>query len=416
MGPDILRSMDREEATGPRGARTRGADSNRCGGQGAGEHLREFTERESVTLNDAGDAAGWVSKESVDHLWLESDGELVSQLWVVDVSVRAWRGELRSAGVAGVGTPEPHRLKGYARRLMEMCERSAAERGYAISTLFGIPDFYHRFGYATICPEYEIRIALDALATDEPPVKLDEAHSTDWDAIARLCNAAYGSLDGSVVRREGAWRGPRQGSDWFRKPQAFVSRDARGRPAAYVVVDTEPTDDCLVVSEAVAGDNAAGLALAGGLAEMARLRGATGLLACLPAAVGLGPLLTRFGGAAVVTRPDNAGYMACIVDLDAVLQERTPAIAAGAAASDLPVPEVLHVKTDIGDGCVTLGGQAPPAELSIGRLGLVQLLFGYRTFGELQDIGQARATGVSDALLTELFPRNDGYCFWPDRY
>ena len=182
--------------------------------------LKEFVERVPVTLNDAGDAAGWVSKEIVDHLWLEADGELVSQLWVVDITVRAWGTDLRSAGVADVGTPEPHRMKGYARRLMEMCERYAAGRGYAISTLLGIPDFYHRFGFATICPEYEIRIALDALVTDEPALKLDEVRSTDWDAIARLCNTAYGSLDGSVVRSEGAWRGPgraRIGSE-SRKP------------------------------------------------------------------------------------------------------------------------------------------------------------------------------------------------------
>ncbi|MCY4112171.1 MAG: GNAT family N-acetyltransferase [Chloroflexi bacterium] len=392
------------------------ASSNHLGAEGAGPSLKEFVEHVPVTLNDAGDTAGWVSKEVVDRLWLEVDGELVSQLWVVDVAVRAWDAELRSAGVAGVGTPEPHRMKGYARRLMEACERFAADRGYPISTLFGIPDFYHRFGYATVCPEFQIRIELDALETDGPAASLEDLQPSDWVPIARMCNAAYGSLDGSVVRREGAWRGPRQGSDWFRKPQAFVSRDARGRPAAYAVVDTELTDGCLSVSEAVAGHDAAGLALAGGLAGMARSRGATGLLASLHPGTGLGPLLTRLGGAVEVTRPEDAGYMACIVDLDAVLQKCTPALAYRAAACELPLPGTLHVKTDIGEGCVTLGGQSPPAELSIDRLGLVQLLFGYRTFGELQEIGQARATGVSDAVLAKLFPRNDGYCFWPDRY
>ena len=50
------------------------------------------------------------------------------------------------------------------------------------------------------------------------------------------------------------------------------------------------------------------------------------------------------------------------------------------------------------------------------RLGLVQLLFGYRTFRELRDMGQARASGISADVVAELFPRNDGYCFWPDRY
>ena len=39
-----------------------------------GEAPKAFVEPVSVTLNDAGDAAGWVSKESVDHLWLEVGG------------------------------------------------------------------------------------------------------------------------------------------------------------------------------------------------------------------------------------------------------------------------------------------------------------------------------------------------------
>ena len=96
--------------------------------------------------------------------------------------------------------------------------------------------------------------------------------------------------------------------------------------------------------------------------------------------------------------------------------ECAPSLADRAAAADLPVPEALHVKTDIGDGCISLGGQAPPAELSIDRLGLVQLLFGYRTFRELRETDSADARGISDAVLAALFPRSDGYCFWPDRY
>ena len=126
--------------------------------------------------------------------------------------------------------------------------------------------------------------------------------------------------------------------------------------------------------------------------------------------------MQRCGGAAVVTRPDNAGYMARIVDLSAVLRKCTPSLSARASACDLPVPETIHVRTDIGDGRIALAGQAPPAELAIDRLGLVRLLFGYKTIEELRATRQVDAHGVSDDVLAVLFPRNDGYCFWPDRY
>ena len=352
----------------------------------------------------------------VGRLWVEADGEMVSELWLVDVTVRAWGVTLRSAGVAGVATPLPHRKKGHARRLMEACERFAADRGYETCTLFGISDFYHRWGYATICPEYEIRIALDVLGTEGLSAPLEEVLSTDWDAIVRLYNASNAALDGSVVRPETTWQGPKLGSGWYRTPRPLVSRDSHGRLAAYAVVDHELTDGWLAVSDAAASSEASAENLIDGLAEIARLRGASGLLARLHPETGLGPLLTRRGGSPVVTRPDNAGYMACIVDLDAVLEKCAPALVDRAAAADRPVPEVLRVKTDIGDGCITLGGPAPPAELSMDRLGLVQLLFGYRTFGELRETDNADAQGVSDQVLAEIFPRNDGYCFWPDRY
>ena len=356
------------------------------------------------------------SQPAVGRLWVEADGEMVSELWLVDVTVRAWGVTLRSAGVAGVATPLPHRKKGHARRLMEACERFTADQGYEINTLFGISDFYHRWGFATICPEYELRIALDVLGADGPSAPLEEVSPTDWDGIARLYNAASAALDGSVVRPESTWQGPKLGSDWYRTPRPLVSRDGHGRLAAYAVVDHELTDGWLAVSDAAASSEAAAEDLIDGLGGIARSQGASGLLARLHPETGLGPLLTRRGGSPVVTRPDNAGYMACIVNLEAVLEKCTLALADRAAAADLPVPEVLHVKTNIGNGCIALRGAAPPAELSIDRLGLAQLLFGYRTFPELRETGDANACGVSDEVLAALFPRSDGYCFWPDRY
>ena len=383
------------------------------GGAGSGARLEEVRDGDEIREI-------WLvpgnSLPTVGRLWVEAGGEMVSELWLVDVTVRAWGGTLRSAGVAGVATPKPHRMKGHARRLMEACEPFTADRGFEISTLFGIPDFYHRFGYATICPEYEVRIDLDALDSEREASSLEDVRPTDWGGIARLCNAAYAALDGSVVRREGAWQGPKQGSDWGQTPRALVGRDPQEQPVAYAVVDNELTDGCLGVSDAAASNDAAAEALVGGLAEIAKSHGATGLLARLHPETGLGPLLTQYGGAAVVTRPDNAGYMARIVDLSAVLRKCTPSLSARASACDLPVPETIHVRTDIGDGRIALAGEAPQAELCVDRMELVQLLFGYRTFTELRDKGTANASGVTDQVLAALFPRNDGYCFWPDRY
>ena len=170
------------------------------------------------------------------------------------------------------------------------------------------------------------------------------------------------------------------------------------------------------MSDAAASTEAAAEVLAAGLAELASARGASTLLARLHPRTGLGPLLTRYGGPAVTTRPDNAGYMARIVDLESILQKCTPALTARASACDRPVPDTLHVRTEVGDGRIVLGGDSPPAELNIDRMGLVQLLFGYQTFENLRGTGTAHASGVADEVLAALFPQDGGHCFWPDRY
>ena len=235
--------------------------------------------------------------------------------------------------------------------------------------------------------------------------------------IARLCNAAYAALDGSVVRREGAWQGPKQGSDWGQTPRALVGRDPHGRPAAYAVVDTELPEGCLAVSDAAAGTDAAGEALALGLAKLARARGATALLARLHPGAGLGPLLHAVRRRGRRDPPRQRGIHGAHRRRRRRAGEVHPGAGiARAAACDLPVPETLHVRTDIGDSRIALGGKAPPAELCVDRMGLVQLLFGYQPFAKLRETGNAHARGVTDKVLAALFPRNDGYCFWPDRY
>ena len=205
------------------------------GGAGSGARLEEVRDGDEIREI-------WLvpgnSLPTVGRLWVEAGGEMVSELWLVDVTVRAWGGTLRSAGVAGVATPLPHRMKGHARRLMEACERFTADRGYEISTLFGI-----RTSITALATPRSARSMKSAstwmrlIARGKVASPLEDVTAlADWGGIARLCNAAYAALDGSVVRREGTaccgarWLGshmarPKHGSDWGQTPRALVGRD-----------------------------------------------------------------------------------------------------------------------------------------------------------------------------------------------
>src|SRR5437764_1219224 len=57
-------------------------------------------------------------------------------------------------GIADVVTHPVHRRQGYGARLLEGAVAYMRDQRYHVSLLFGIADFYHRFGYAPVLPEY----------------------------------------------------------------------------------------------------------------------------------------------------------------------------------------------------------------------------------------------------------------------
>lgn len=46
----------------------------------------------------------------------------------------------------------------YAAKVLNKSIQVMQEEGYDLSILFGIPNFYHRFGYISVLPEYTLQI------------------------------------------------------------------------------------------------------------------------------------------------------------------------------------------------------------------------------------------------------------------
>lgn len=91
----------------------------------------------------------WEAQMDRHTLHLRCGEEFLSGLNVFPLRLRIGRAQVRVGGIGDVYTEEKHRLQGHSAR----CRRHAVERmrqdGFDLSLLFGIPDFYHRFGYAT---------------------------------------------------------------------------------------------------------------------------------------------------------------------------------------------------------------------------------------------------------------------------
>ena len=85
---------------------------------------------------------------------LKLDGKSVSRLWLSAHTLHIGEALVRMDGVGGVGTDEAYRSKGYSRRVLEASVEHMIKGDAALSMLYGIRDFYTKFGYATAGPDH----------------------------------------------------------------------------------------------------------------------------------------------------------------------------------------------------------------------------------------------------------------------
>src|SRR5579862_701441 len=92
------------------------------------------------------------------HVEKRVDGEVVSWLYIANIEMRFGAATVRVNGIAGVGTKEEHRMRGHSREVLEATVRHMVAGPAALSVLYGIHDYYDKFGFATGGPDSEIHL------------------------------------------------------------------------------------------------------------------------------------------------------------------------------------------------------------------------------------------------------------------
>src|SRR5215217_7746119 len=138
---------------------------------------------------------------------LQLHGRQISRVVIVPMVMRIGAAVVRMDGIGGVSTEEEFRNRGYSRRVMETAVQQMRRQGdAALSTLFGIEDFYQKFGYETTGPEYTVVVPLaDAGAPTRSlprgwrfrPLTVD-----DMPAVMRLYHANTRRATGALVRHD----------------------------------------------------------------------------------------------------------------------------------------------------------------------------------------------------------------------
>ena len=88
------------------------------------------------------------------------EGEVeVANLIVGRYTMRLAGGEVQMGGIAGVVTHPVHRGRGLGVQMLRATVARMREERYPISVLWGISDFYHRFGYTPVLAGYTLTVS-----------------------------------------------------------------------------------------------------------------------------------------------------------------------------------------------------------------------------------------------------------------
>jgi hypothetical protein len=377
------------------------------------------------------------------------EGAAVSRLWIVPFTLRVGAAAVRMEGIAGVGTETEHRYRGHARRLLEATVAKMRAGDAALSMLYGIPDFYPKFGYATAGPDHFI-------------------HLTDLSRGAPLLGWSVrpfsaGELEAARSLYEGNLARPETSGAAIRAPEArawtrlTATAEGNGPDSCRVVVNPEGrvaayawrargcwyTDNCerndpeaLVLGEVVAESPAAGEAA---LAACRRWGAEEGegrqpplkrVTLALPPEGPVAAAARRQGARFEQRYQGCGGSMARVLDVGRLLEALGPAFAARLAAARTTFQGTLRMETEIGGatlairpGSVTVqatGGEetgpGPALAVRLPQAELARLALGAFPPEEVLSRLEVPVHGPAWELLHALFPARRPHMYLPDRF
>ncbi len=161
----------------------------------------------------------------------------VSSVQILHYTLNIGAAKVRMDGIGGVGTDEAFRNRGYSRLALEACIKVMTEGDASLSMLYGIRDFYPKFGYATAGPDHLALLTdlkRNASLPDGWTSRLFETE--DLPAIQAIYSRNAGSEIGSAVRSNegGVWSKLLQAADGTKQDFCRVVVDRIGVVAGYV--------------------------------------------------------------------------------------------------------------------------------------------------------------------------------------
>ncbi len=131
------------------------------------------------------------------------NGQVISALRITTDTIRIGEARLKMGGIGWVSTAGHFRNKGIASKLIQNAVLYMKANSYHVSMLFGIPNFYHRFGFATTLPEYYTNIATKEVLTIQPiPYKVRKMKPADIVLLRKIHEEGEEHIACSIIRTQ----------------------------------------------------------------------------------------------------------------------------------------------------------------------------------------------------------------------
>jgi predicted N-acetyltransferase YhbS len=342
---------------------------------------------------------------------LVDEGRIVAFLDIKHKEMYIGRALLKMAGIAGVCTHPDTRNKGYGRALFDDTIRFMERENYDISVLYGIPNYYHKFGYEVVMSRHFFTVPQTELPTDMLRFAKSGFAKADMPALLAFYNAHARYRDGNCRRRElDAPKG------------AFKLADPRGRLAAYAF--THAAEESLVVREAIARDSESARQLLTALRLMAWRQGLTQVNIAMPAGYAVTDVLRSTNCVYHRGNTYRRGCMGRLVNLAPLVAKMQAEWTVLVGRSEL-ASRSGGVSLAVGDSVVRLYWHRGVVKAAVGggKAGsrvtperFVQMIHGYRIVGDLSSDKDVTFRPADVRALEVLFPERNAFLFGPDQF
>ena len=363
----------------------------------------------------------WEDDKEDRRLSLQLGEVEVGHLWSLDMRMRIGSTQVRMAGIKDVHIAEGHRLKGYASGGMHAAIESMKDGGYDMSLLFGIPGFYHRFGYAAAFPESSLTIKTSDLLRAENRFSSKRLlRKTDLPEMLRWYNRNNAGRTGSIVRSK-TWK---YGRPW---PLGVIGvLDARGRFAGYLkyLKEDKGGGSPLDAVEVEARDGGMFGTLAAAMGRQARRRDVGEVRIWLPPDHPFGAYCAGLGCRLETRHSPDSNAMARIICLERLMKKLVPEFGRRLGGAGSARKGRFTLATDIGALGLEVQGRrvrmrsekrgAPV--IRIPQRALTQLVMGYRSVAEIAVDPEVKVPTRLVPIFTMLFPKGQPYMAYPDRF